>query len=68
MQMVLGTRFHALSGGEHDCEGVVQLLVGSNDEQTSILTACSREVGAEDALVLCLQLDCAQGERVYKSS
>ena len=56
-----------LSGGKHTCEGVVQLLVGSSDEQTSILTACSHEFGNEEVRVLCSQLGCGQGERVQKS-
>lgn len=56
-----------LNGGDHACEGVVQLLVESNDELISVLTACSREFGAEEARVLCLQLGCARGERIHKS-
>lgn len=43
------------------------MLVGAGDEQTSILTACSREFGNEEARVLCSQLGCGQGERVQKS-
>lgn len=56
-----------MSGGKHTCEGVVQLVVGSHDKQTSILTACSREFGDEEARVLCSQLGCRPGERVHKS-
>ena len=56
-----------VSGGKNTCEGVVQLLVESNDKQASVLTACSREFGKEEVHVLCSQLGCAQGQRVHQS-